>query len=82
MMVLAEHTPNDFASAFSRIKDDRPDAIFVSSTPIAFAHRRLIVDFATRSRLPSTYPFREHVTIGGLMSYSVDLADLFRRTAG
>ncbi len=81
-VVLAEHTPNDFTSAFSRIGRDRPDALFVSANPSAFAHRRLIVDFATRSRLPSTHAFREAVELGGLMSYGVNVPDLWRRAAG
>ncbi len=81
-LVLAEHTPNDFTSAFSRIGRDRPDAFFVSVNAPAYAHRRLIVDFAARSRLPSTYAFREHVELGGLMSYGVNAPDLFRHAAG
>jgi tetratricopeptide (TPR) repeat protein len=32
--------------------------------------------------LPAIYPIREFVDVGGLMSYGVDLADLFRRAAG
>jgi putative tryptophan/tyrosine transport system substrate-binding protein len=32
--------------------------------------------------LPTIYPFREHVEAGGLMSYGVNIPDLFRRAAG
>jgi len=39
------------------------------------------VDFASLTRLPSTFPFREAVEIGGLMSYGLSLADTFRRAA-
>ncbi len=81
-LVLAEHTPNDFTSAFSRIDRDRPDALFVSLNVPVYVHRRLIVDFATRSRLTSTYLYREHVELGGLMSYGVNVPDLYRRAAG
>ena len=31
--------------------------------------------------MPAIYPFREHVELGGLMSYSADIADTFRRIA-
>jgi putative ABC transport system substrate-binding protein len=81
-VVLAEHTPNDYAGAFRQISRDRPDALFVSPHSPSFAHRRLIVDFATRSRLPSTHAYREAVELGGLMSYGVNGVDLFRRAAG
>ena len=32
--------------------------------------------------MPALYPWREGVAAGGLMSYGVDGADLFRRAAG
>jgi putative ABC transport system substrate-binding protein len=59
------------------------DALFVGTAggPV-YADRGLIVDFATRTRLPSTFPFREAVELGGLMSYGVSLTDVFRRAAG
>jgi putative tryptophan/tyrosine transport system substrate-binding protein len=48
---------------------------------VAYAARALIVDFATRARLPSSFAFRESVELGGLMSYGVSVVDLFRRAA-
>jgi putative tryptophan/tyrosine transport system substrate-binding protein len=44
--------------------------------------RGLIIALAARYRLPAIYPYRFFVTDGGLMSYGVDLVDLFRRAAG
>ena len=35
-----------------------------------------------RDRPPAVYPFRYYVQVGGLISYGVDVADLFRRAAG
>jgi putative ABC transport system substrate-binding protein len=81
-LVLAEHAPNDFADAFALLSRVRLDALFVSLYPPAFTHRRLIVDFATRNRLPSTHAYREAVELGGLMSYGVHATDLPRRAAG
>jgi ABC transporter substrate binding protein len=59
-----------------------PPTLFVSWSPPAFADRAHIVDFATRTRLPSNFAYREPVELGGLMSYGVNVADLFRRAAG
>ncbi len=81
-LVLAEHTPDDYTSAFSRISRDRPDALFVAAHGSHYVNRRLIVDFARRNRMPDTYPYREAVELGGLMSCGVNVADLFRRAAG
>jgi ABC-type uncharacterized transport system substrate-binding protein len=46
------------------------------------ARRDLIIDLASRLRLPVIYPFRYYVLDGGLISYGPDTLDLFRRAAG
>jgi putative ABC transport system substrate-binding protein len=81
-LVLAEHTPHQYTDAFARISRARAEALFVSASPPAYADRGLIVNFATRTRLPSSFGGREAVELGGLMSYGVTLADNFRRAAG
>jgi putative ABC transport system substrate-binding protein len=45
-------------------------------------NRQQIVTLAEQYRLPAVYPHRYFTAAGGLMSYSVDTPDLFRRTAG
>jgi putative ABC transport system substrate-binding protein len=79
---LAEHTPTDYTGAFTLISRERPDALFVAPSSENYAQRRLIVDFATSNRLPNIHAFRESVEVGGLMSYGVNVADLFRRAGG
>ena len=49
---------------------------------VTIAHRELIVALANKLRLPTVYGFRSFVAAGGLMSYGVDLQDLYRRAAG
>jgi putative tryptophan/tyrosine transport system substrate-binding protein len=44
-------------------------------------HRELILSLADRYRLPTVYPYRIYIIGGGLMSYGIDLADLFRGAA-
>jgi putative tryptophan/tyrosine transport system substrate-binding protein len=43
--------------------------------------RGLVVTLTTQYRFPAIYPFRYFVTDGGLMSYGVFPADLYRRSA-
>ena len=45
------------------------------------AHRELIVTLAERYRLPAIYPSRAFVTAGGLLSYGVDVLDMYRGAA-
>jgi putative ABC transport system substrate-binding protein len=72
---------DDFKDAFSTIANARPHAMMVLADRELLAHRMQIVNFATTSRLPGMYPYREFVSAGGLMSYAPSNIDLFRRTA-
>ena len=44
-------------------------------------HRGLIIALAARHRLPTVYPYRFFAASGGLLSYGVEVADVFRRAA-
>ena len=81
-LFLAEHTFTDYADAFATMAKERPDALFVAIQPASAAHSREIFDFVMKGRIPATYPWREFVTSGGLMSYGTSVTDLYRRAAG
>ena len=51
--------------------------------PCAFTivHRDTIIALAARHRLPAVYPYHFYAAAGGLISYSVDLNNEFRRSA-
>jgi putative ABC transport system substrate-binding protein len=78
---LEVRAAGDLDLAFSTVPRDRPDALIVFDDPITFVNRRRIADFAARTRLPASYASRSYVDEGGLMSYSSNRADLFRRSA-
>ena len=44
-------------------------------------HRELICSLADRYRLPTVYPYRFYIIGGGLISYGIDMADLFAGAA-
>jgi putative tryptophan/tyrosine transport system substrate-binding protein len=44
-------------------------------------HRAAIIELVTRHRLPTIFPYRYYVAGGGLMSYGVDLLNLYRGAA-
>ena len=72
---------DDFEPAFSAIKRERANALIALRNPLTATHRTRIVDFAAKSRLPAIYPDGEFVDAGGLMSYGVNVADLWGRAA-
>ena len=49
--------------------------------PSTLTNRATIVELAAKGRIPAIYPFREFVEVGGLMAYSIDQADMYRRLA-
>jgi putative tryptophan/tyrosine transport system substrate-binding protein len=72
---------DDFNDAFSTIAVTKPDAMIVLADRFLLAHRMEIVSFASTSRLPTIYAYRGYVDAGGLMSYSPNDLEQFRRAA-
>ncbi len=68
-------------SAFQTAKQKQAGAIMTTASPRFTAEKRRIVELATKYRLPAIYFQKEFVDEGGLMSYGVDYADLYRRAA-
>lgn len=71
----------EIESAFRSATKGRADAILVLSSPVVTALRGVMAELAAKSRLPAFYQVRESVEAGGLMSYGVGIADLWRRAA-
>jgi ABC-type uncharacterized transport system substrate-binding protein len=59
----------------------RADALMVLGNPILNLQRQQVVDLAAKHRLPATYARPEYVEAGGLMTYSTNYPELFRRAA-
>ena len=72
---------DDFESAFARAKRDGAQALITYPGPLINTQQRQVFDFAAKNRLPAMYPNSEFVEAGGLMSYSPNYTDLFRRAA-
>ena len=78
---LVVRGPDDFEGALAAATSGRAGALTVVEDPLTITKRTQIVDFAAKSRLPAIYGVKEFVDAGGLMSYGVHLADLYRRAA-
>jgi ABC-type uncharacterized transport system substrate-binding protein len=55
--------------------------LFAPATGLSFAHRKRIVEFAARSRLPALYAFPASVMDGELMSFGPNLPSISRMAA-
>ncbi|HSB25364.1 MAG TPA: ABC transporter substrate-binding protein [Burkholderiaceae bacterium] len=74
--------PETFGAAFERLAHERPDAVLVIENPSVFTNRVDVVKRMAAIRLPAMYGFQPFALDGGLMSYSIDFNDQFRRAAG
>ena len=68
-------------AAFVTLTKDRPDALMVPADTFLVSQRSRIAQFAIENKLPSVYTFRQHIEAGGLIAYSPNYHDLFRRAA-
>jgi putative ABC transport system substrate-binding protein len=73
--------PNDFPRALSAMTRGRPDALLILGSPLTTAYRPIIVEFATKQRVPTMFMRKADVEAGGLMAYSASITDTFRRAA-
>ena len=72
---------NDLESAFARAKGNGAQALITSTGALINTQQRQVLEFAAKNRLPAMYTDSEFVDAGGLMSYALNYADLYRRAA-
>jgi putative ABC transport system substrate-binding protein len=86
MGLRIQRVPAEAASkydgAFAAMSAEGAQAVLVLSTPLFIAGAKRLADLGLKYRLPSLYGPRDHVVAGGLMSYSPNRSDLWRRGAG
>jgi putative tryptophan/tyrosine transport system substrate-binding protein len=83
LAIIAREVRDDaqIEAAFASIGRDAGGGIIVMPDLFTAVHRQQIVALAAKHRLPAIYPYRHFVTNGGLVSYGVDLLDLYRPAA-
>jgi len=74
-------TPVDIEQAIDKFAQEPGGGLISPPDATILPHRDLIIVLAARHRLPAVYPYRFFLTSGGLMSYGMDYADVFRRAA-
>jgi putative ABC transport system substrate-binding protein len=80
-VMLSAFDEAEYQRVFRSMEQDRADAFMVSDEPENSINSETIVELAAKSRIPAIYPVRDYVEAGGLMAYSPDLVDIFRRVA-
>jgi putative tryptophan/tyrosine transport system substrate-binding protein len=76
---LPVSTADDIDAAFDTMRVERILAVAVSADPFLDISRNRIIALAARHSVPAMYQFREHAVAGGLMSYGIDLDEVYRQ---
>ena len=69
----------EIETAFDTIAQHRIPALAVTADPFFNSRRDKLAALAARHAVPAMYAFREFAAAGGLMSYGIDLADVYRQ---
>ena len=79
---VVAHVQNsgDIVRAIESLADDG-GGLVLPPDDTTIVHRKLVITLAARHKLPAIYSFRVFVEDGGLLSYAVDVVDLFRQSA-
>ena len=72
---------SEIEAAFLSAIKDRSDAAIVLGSQVVTSYAKQFAAMAVKSRLPAIYWSPEFVQAGALLSYSVSINDLFRRSA-
>src|SRR5262249_44040402 len=76
------HNASEIESVITALAREPNVGLIVMPDSFNIVHRERIIALAAQNKLPSISPYQFMVAEGGLMSYGIDLVDLFRHAAG
>ena len=79
--LLDVRSQDDLGRAFALAVRQRINGLLIGADGLTQMHRKTILDWVARNRLPAACPAREFVEAGGLMAYALSYPDLYFRFA-
>ena len=79
--IASVHTVADMEQVVEALARSPDGGLVVPPDVFIVANRAAMIALAARHRVPAVYAFRNMAAEGGLLSYGVDVADLYRRSA-
>lgn len=79
--VLRANAEGEIEAAFETMAKENIRALAVAGSPLFDTFAGTIVKLAAQHAVPAIYHFREYALAGGLVSYGIDLPDVYRQVA-
>jgi len=80
IQVLNASTSREIDAAFVNFSRKKLDALFIGSATFLMDRRVQLALLAAAHKVPATYPWRDFVEAGGLMSYGASLREAYSQT--
>jgi len=77
--ILRASSDREIDTAFESASQQSIPALVVAGDAFLNTRRDRVAALATRHALPAMYSFRDYAVAGGLMSYGIDLLDVYRQ---
>jgi putative tryptophan/tyrosine transport system substrate-binding protein len=75
-------SPEEIEAVVTSLGREIGAGLILPPDPYTAQNKKVIIELTSRYRLPAVYPFRFFPAEGGLASYGIVVADLFRQAAG
>jgi putative ABC transport system substrate-binding protein len=79
LIVVNASNPIELEDAFATLVQQRIEALQLGVDPLFGNHVDQLVALATRSKIPTIYPWREFTAAGGLMNYGASIPDAYHQ---
>jgi putative ABC transport system substrate-binding protein len=79
VQIFNASTSAEIQATFERLVQERTGAVFVANEPFFLVRRVQLATLAARHGLPTSFPARDWVEAGGLMSYGTNVNDALRQ---
>ena len=77
--IVSTRAETEFEAAFAKIAALKAAALLVTTDPLFTGGRDRLVALARQYAVPASYPWREFVLAGGLISYGPSLSEAYRQ---
>jgi putative tryptophan/tyrosine transport system substrate-binding protein len=79
IQVFNARNASEIDTAFAEVVRQSPGGLLVGDDPLYISQRDRLVTLSARHKLPTIYIIRGFASAGGLMTYGVGFADIYRK---